>query len=294
LAGVVGLQFGMGLFGMLYIERTGNPFSFLINVVARALGWAFIGALAGTADGIRKWSPRVVRNGAIGGLIGGLVGGPFSRSSLPDRGVRSPGVVSRLFGFVITGAMIGLFIALVQQLLKEAWIRVVLGRNEGKEFLVEKQETRIGRAELSDVPLFGDPNIARTHALLVADGAGRFLLRDVSQSAVGVVVNGERMQGPELQVRNGDQIQVGSKTLVFFERLTKTRTAPAPKDVAGRPQPRPADIGMAPRPLSESLPAPGPSSRRSRGHRGRGAPRRHRRPTRGRGVPAPCGRVHRA
>src|SRR3712207_8247138 len=49
----------------------------------------------------------------------------------------------------------------------QAWFRVLVGRNEGKEYLVDKEETRIGRAELADVPLFGDPRIARTHAILV-------------------------------------------------------------------------------------------------------------------------------
>ena len=77
-------------------------------MVARALGWAFIGGLAGTSDGIRKWSGRVIRNGVIGGLIGGLIGGTvFEIIPYLIVGVRSPAVVSRLFGFVITGAMIG-------------------------------------------------------------------------------------------------------------------------------------------------------------------------------------------
>jgi hypothetical protein len=57
------------LFGVLYVPQSQNPFSFVRNVFARALGWAFIGALAGTADGWRKWSFRVGRNGFIGGLL---------------------------------------------------------------------------------------------------------------------------------------------------------------------------------------------------------------------------------
>lgn len=238
-AGFVGIQFGMAFYGFLHTESVTNPFSFLRNVLARALGWAFIGALAGTADGIRKWSGRVLRNGMIGGFIGGLFGGiAFETSVYVLVGLRSPAVVSRLLGFVITGAMIGFFIALVQQLLKEAWVRVVVGRNEFKEILVEKAETKIGRSELSDVPLYGDTHVAKTHALLLAGDGGKFVLRDVSGMPGGLVVNGEPVQG-ERPVRDGDQIVIGSKTLVFHERYTRQRTAPAPKDVAA-PRPHPA------------------------------------------------------
>ncbi len=256
-AGFAGLQFGMAFYGFLHTEAVTNPFSFLRNVIARALGWAFIGALAGTADGVRKWSGRVLCNGIIGGFIGGLFGGiAFETSVYVLVGLRSPAVVSRLLGFVITGAMIGLFIALVQQLLKEAWVRVVVGRNEFKEILVEKVETKIGRSELSDVPLYGDPNIAKNHAVLVAGDGGRFILRDISGGGVGVLVNGERITG-ETPVRNGDQIQIGSKTLVFHERYTKERSAPAPKDVKVPSQPVAGAAGL---PSLNALPGAAPAA----------------------------------
>lgn len=232
LAGFIGGHLGMAFFGPLHVAPTKTPFDFLRNVIARSLGWAIIGALAGTAPGWAKWSARLGRNGLIGGLIGGLLGGmtfeilPYLLIGLP-----SPGIASRLFGFAITGAMIGLFVALVNELLKEAWIRVVVGRNEGKEFLIEKQETRIGRFELSDIPLFGDASVARTHAILAAAPGNRFTLRDTGESPSGVLVNGQRISS-ESPVKNGDQIQLGNKLLVFYERLTKEPTVTAPKDVA--------------------------------------------------------------
>ena len=229
-AGVVGGAFGMAIFGPLYVAHAVNPFDFIRNVVARALGWAFIGALAGTTAGWRKWSVRVGRNGLIGGFIGGVLGGmTFEIIPYLMPGIHA-GPVSRFFGFLITGALIGLFVALVSELLKEAWVRVVVGRNEGREILVEKAETQIGRSELADIALFGDPNIARVHAVLAGSG-GRFAIRDVSQSPVGVVVNGVRITGDQ-PVRDGDQIQIAGRLLVFHERATQTRTAPAPRDVA--------------------------------------------------------------
>ncbi len=252
LAGLFGGALGMGAFATLYVFPANNPFDFLRNILGRAAGWAFIGALAGTAPGWRKWSLAVGRNGLIGGFIGGVLGGStFEIIPYLLVGMARPGIVARLFGFVITGAMIGLFVALVQQLLKEAWIRVVVGRNEGKEVLIEKQETTIGRYELSDITLFGDPKVARTHAILTAQPGGRFVLRDTGESPLGLLVNGQPVNR-EIVVKNGDQIQIASKLLVFYERFTKTRTVAAPRDVA---EPRQSAAVFGPS-LAE-LPLPG-------------------------------------
>ena len=256
-AGFTGIQFGMPFYGFLHTEVVTNPFSFVRNLIARAIGWAFIGALAGTADGIRKWNGRIIRNGMIGGFLGGLFGGTAFETSiyiLPF--LRSPAVVSRLLGFVITGALIGLFIALVQQLLKEAWIKVIVGKNEGKEFLVEKQQTTIGRSELSDIPLYGDMAVAKNHAVLYSPEANRFVLRDVSNVAGSVRVNGEPIGNEaERLIKSGDQIQIGGKLMVFYERLTKERTAPAAKDVK-----RPTAAPPMPAPNLTSMPPMAPAS----------------------------------
>ncbi len=252
-AGAVGLQFGMAVYGPLYVKTVSNPLQFLWNVLARALGWAFIGAFAGTSDGFRKWSVRVGRNGFIGGMLGGLAGGTVFEiipNLLP--GIQ-PGPFSRLFGFVITAGMIALFVSLVQSLFKEAWVRVVAGKNEGREFLIEKSETKIGRAELSDIPLFGDPQIARNHAILAAvPSGGGFVVRDTSESPLGVLVNGAKIAGAQA-VRSGDQIQIGGRVLVFHERLTRARTAPVPRDVA-----RPSVPSSLPS-LADALPPPAPT-----------------------------------
>lgn len=235
LAGPIGGALGMAIFGPIYKFPADNPVTFLTNVLGRALGWALIGALAGTADGWRKWSLAVGRNGFIGGLIGGLIGGmTFEIIPYLIPGMPNPGVLTRLVGFVITGTMIGLFVALVQELLKEAWLKVMVGRNEGKEILIYRTDTYLGRSELSDVPLYGDTDVAKTHAVIKASSNG-FVLSDISQSQAGVYVNGQRIPG-DRALRSGDQIQIASKTIVFYERLTRTPTAVEKRDtVISRP-----------------------------------------------------------
>ena len=230
-AGFVGITFGMAVFGPLYNPKPTNPFAFIGNVIARALGWAFIGALAGTAEGWRKWTVRIGRNGLIGGAIGGLLGGTvFEIAPYLMPGVRAGGV-SRTLGFVITGAMIGLFIALVQELFKEAWIKIQVGRNEfSKEILIEKAESKIGRSELCDITLFGNPQIGKSHALIVAQPSGGYVVRDTGESPVGVLVNGAKITD-EQRLRSGDQIQIVDRVLVFFEKQVRQRTVLASRDV---------------------------------------------------------------
>ncbi len=228
-AGVLGLQIGMLFFGALYVEPANTAVDFLRNVLARAIGWAAIGAFAGTSDGWRKGSLRVGRNGFIGGAIGGLLGGcAFEIIPYLTPGLRaSP--ISRLFGFLITGACIGLFVSLVQQFFKEAWIRIVMGRNEGRDFIIDKLETKIGRSELADVPLFGDPSVAKVHVILYGQAGGQFILRDVSNSPVGVTVNEARVT-TDHPIRDGDQIRIANRLLVFRERMTRDQPAPVPRD----------------------------------------------------------------
>ena len=261
-AGFVGVQFGVVFYGLLHVENVSNPFAFLLNTLARALGWAFIGALAGAADGVRKWSGRTIRNGVVGGFIGGLLGGTvFEAAVYLFAWVPRPAVVSRLLGFLITGGLIGLFIGLVQQLLKEAWVRIVVGKNEGREVLIDKEQTSIGRSELCDIALFGDRGIEKNHALLIAAPTGGYVLRDVSGKPGTVLINGAAVQsGEQSPVRNGDTLVIGGKTLLFFERFTKERTViakdgeripvrpPSPAiPVATVPQPLPVATLTAPR-----------------------------------------------
>src|SRR5258708_5404612 len=59
-------------------------------------------------------------------------------------------------GFVALGVCIGLLIGLAQVILKEAWVKIESGRRAGKEMILAKEKTTIGRAESCDIGLFGD------------------------------------------------------------------------------------------------------------------------------------------
>jgi hypothetical protein len=220
----------MSAFHYLYVYNVSNPFHFIGNALTRGVSFAIIGFAVGLVDGFRTRSVQTGRNGAIGGVLGGFLGGllfecvPFL---LPTLKVVA---ISRFVGFATTGASIGLFIGLVQQFLQEAWLRLELGRNEGRDFVVDQDSMTLGRSELDGIPLYGDPQIAKSHALLQKVN-GTWMLSDRGQSPVGTLVNGTRI-GTSHVLRPGDRITVGTANLTFQLRNVTAYTQRVPAESA--------------------------------------------------------------
>ncbi len=164
---------------------------------------------------------RKLLNGLIGGAVGGLLGGVLYVSlrglwkvlfaAQPQELLWSPSAI----GFVVLGVCIGLLIGLAQVVLREAWVRVEAGFRAGRELLLSKSETLIGRAESCDIGLFGDPGVEPRHARILQQG-GRYLLVDADSSG-GTYLNETRVTQPS-PLRSGDLIRVGRSVLRFGER----------------------------------------------------------------------------
>ncbi len=250
IGGWVGLTLGEVAFALIYPlsgltqdQLPVNPAQFFIVLVGRALGYAFIGSIVGAAQGAVSRSTIIARQGAFGGFIGGFLGGTVFQI-LGGLGF-SPSL-SRLLALMATGALAGFFVGLVQNLLKQAWIRVVLGRNEGKEYLLAKPVTTLGRSELADIGLFGDPSIAPTHAAIESLSAqNRHRLRAVMEpntrgaEYAPPLVNGQPVSG-EQWLADGDTVQIGKRTLLFSEKATRNAGPAAPaRPAVGETEARP-------------------------------------------------------
>jgi pSer/pThr/pTyr-binding forkhead associated (FHA) protein len=165
--------------------------------------------------------------------------------------------LSRLCALTAIGALVGFFVGLVPTLMKQAWIRVALGKNEGKEYLIAKPVTVIGRSELADIGLFGDSQIAPTHAVIESHAAEkRHRLRHIATGRGGrpgsfapTVVNGQTVES-ELWLTDGDTIRIAGRTLQFREKSTyrapaaegeeaekKEKKARNKKETAAEPKP---------------------------------------------------------
>ena len=161
---------------------------------------------------------------------GGLLNDAFLRIPLPDGlsdAYGNPATTLKDYlpkttlavGLVILGMCIGLLIGVAQIVLKEAWVRVEKGFRAGREMILSKPDTVIGRAEGCDIALFGDMQVEKQHARIVLKG-DRYILVD-SDTPGGTSVNGQRISGP-YPLSNGDMIGCG-KSMVRFEERARRR-----------------------------------------------------------------------
>ncbi len=263
LGGAVGIGLGQTVFGAIVgtggTDALQSPGRFLLVLVARALGWGLLGAAAGAAQGLARRSPGLTRQAGFGGLVGGLLGGTVFEVTAVLLG---SGALGRLTATVSLGALVGFFAGLVPNLFKQAWVRVVVGRNEGREYLLSNPVTSIGRSETGDIALYGDPSIAPLHAVIEAlPQMGRYRLRHVAGGRDAhayplTVVNG-RPVAAEQWLADGDVIEIASRTLLFRERAgaAKPVAAVSPPEIANRPRSAPNFV-MPPDEEDRMPPAP--------------------------------------
>jgi hypothetical protein len=226
MAGLLGALVGEGLFRLLEWNPLRIPGYVLVGLlIGLSVGvFDLLASLAANRD--PRGALRKVKSGLIGGTLGGVLGGVVSvllhsswKGLFHDKAAEllwSPSAAA----FAALGACIGLLIGLAQVMLKEAWIRVEEGFRPGRQQILARDETTIGRAESCDVGLFGDAAVDKLHARIRRQ-AGEFILDDAG-SATGTYVNGVRLAGPRV-LRSGDLIRVGRCLLSFGERTKKGR-----------------------------------------------------------------------
>jgi pSer/pThr/pTyr-binding forkhead associated (FHA) protein len=122
--------------------------------------------------------------------------------------------MGRAVAIVIMGLLIGLGIGLLEQAAKQAWLKVVRGEFEGKEYLVFAGTTSIGNNGKNTIVLFKDKLVGPNHCDIVLEGS-RYVLVDKG-TPMGTTVNGMRVDRHTL--RKGDAIAVGNSVLVYNTR----------------------------------------------------------------------------
>lgn len=122
-------------------------------------------------------------------------------------------------------------------------IRVLVGKNTGKEIAIDQKEFLIGRGDACHLRPKTD-TVSRQHcAILVQDG--KVVLRDLG-SKNGTFVNGERLAG-ERVLKDGDEVKAGKLEFsMVIEQPAEAKRAAAPKvkEVAARNIGRRADGGQ--------------------------------------------------
>jgi hypothetical protein len=246
--------------------------------VPQAIGWLIMGMGIGVTEGIHEHSPRKTRNGLIGGTIGGLLGGLLFGWIAHAR----LEVSGRATAFVILGLCVGLLIGLAHVVLKEAWLTVLDGYRPGRQLILTKDTTTLGRAEHLSLPFLGhaDAELEAEHARIVRQPNGRYLIED-NRTRIGTLVNSQSISGPMI-LRDNDLIKLGTNIVRFNHRRRDSRQGNSTSGATGAgkslpispPPPPPVVFGTKPDPTSTVL-SSSPSASPAAGNSDPGAPEYH-------------------
>jgi len=192
------------------------------TMLARGLGWTFLGVAVGLSEGIAARSLGKLSYGTAGGAVGGFVGGAlfglFYLKTLDQTGSAS---LWGALGLLILGACIGSLSALVQGVLQPASVRVLRGWQEGREYALDKAASLLGRDEHADLALFRDMKVEKRHALIRREG-DHYVLVNNGAPAEQTLVNGQAVHDKH-ELRDGDRIQLGNVVLRFQARAAQAR-----------------------------------------------------------------------
>ena len=202
LGGAIGLVAGEFVIGVM---RGG--------LLGRALSWAVLGLGIGLGQGLADRSRERLSYGLIGGGLGGFVGGFLFEWLRVHMGDRTD--LSQAVGIVILGAGLGLCLALVEQVLRRAWIQVQSGRQEGRIYLLAHPRCRLGLDERAEIGIFGDPAVARRHAEIELTASG-YVLHHLADKAT-TRINGSPVKDRQ-SLKDGDRIELGRTLMVFRQR----------------------------------------------------------------------------
>ncbi len=245
LGGALGMYLGDQV-NYLLVAAMGD--SGFVTVLARGIGWTFLGVAIGMSEGIAARSLGKFSYGTIGGAIGGFVGGclfqmfyDMARESVGAGAAGATGAAGTTYfwnalGLVILGACIGSLSALVQGVFLPASVKVMRGWQEGREYPLDKPASLLGREEHADIALFRDMKVEKRHAFIKRAGQ-RFLLVNNSAPPEHTRVNDRPVLNSQ-ELHDGDRIQLGNVVLRFQARAAvnrvRRRLAPGALGAAAR------------------------------------------------------------
>jgi hypothetical protein len=174
----------------------------------RAMAWALFGASAGLVYGAVGMNGKKLLYGVLGGILGAGIGGALFD---PIGMAVDTGALSRGIGFGIFGLATGVAIGLVESALKDRWLYVSAGPLAGKQFILYKPVTTMGRSQGCDIYLFKDLSIQEMHATFELRGPKVWVVAHGPVYASGQPVKQKLLENREL-------LQIGRYSFLYQER----------------------------------------------------------------------------
>ncbi len=193
---------------LMYAAVIDTDSSLFIKSLLRGVGWAIMGIGIGLAVGLIKPEKKRILFCTLGGFAGAFIGGflfNYVCEIIPED------MVARGVAILIMGLLIGVGVGLLEQFAKAAWLKVIRGEFEGKEYLVFAGTTSIGNNGKNTIVLFKDKLVGPHHCDIKLEGS-KYVLTDCG-TPMGTIVNGIRVTRHVL--KQGDAIALGNSVLVF-------------------------------------------------------------------------------
>jgi hypothetical protein len=217
-----GIGFASGILAQILYGVFGGGYrsiGLFSQIFARTIGWTLAGVGLGVTQGLLLKSKQKIRNGILGGAIGGFVGGLlFDFIGLILSVGSDGGLISRMVGITAIGSFSGLFISLVDDMAKEAWLKISYGKLKGKEYILYNERTIIGAHYSCDIVLSVDIEINPKHCLIQKDG-NTYSIKTLQGSTI--LVNSRQITAKQLQT--GDRIKLGNTELLYIEKKSSKK-----------------------------------------------------------------------
>ncbi|MDR0665619.1 MAG: FHA domain-containing protein [Helicobacteraceae bacterium] len=162
----------------------------LLPRVIQALCWGLAGL--GLGLGVSLFTPNYSALKAIlAGFAGGAIGGAIFLLS----GAFLPETISRIAGIAILGATIGLTISAVEEILREAWLTIIWGKNETSSVSLGQKPVTLGSSSEADIRLPRKKYPPVTAVISVENGK---------------VILDNRLSNQRVALPNGSKISMGT------------------------------------------------------------------------------------
>jgi hypothetical protein len=207
---VIGLVSGAiagGIAQLLYgsFVKELEEISYLGARAFQASCWGLAGL--GTGLGVSFFVPNYPAGRAIlAGFLGGALGGA-AFLSLASSGILQP-EAARVVGLFLLGAAVGLAISAAEEILREAWLTVIWGKNETSSLSLGKKPVVLGSAREADLHLSSKKFPPITAILSVENNR---------------VMLDNKLNQQKTTLPNGSKITIGPITIVINTRKDNSK-----------------------------------------------------------------------
>jgi Ca-activated chloride channel family protein len=179
-----------------------NNISSLAEIISRIFCWGLLGL--GIGWSVSTFVPNFPKQRALlAGFIGGLIGGALFRISF---GLVNE-IIGRFVGIASLGFSIGLVISYMEEVLREAWLTVVWGKNETTSVSLGSQPVILGSSTKANIYLPAEKNYPPVTAII-----------EVKNSRV-IIEN--KINNQRTELKNGSIITMGSIEVIVNTKTTK-------------------------------------------------------------------------